>query len=73
LTGSLLDPRCGTYGFSAAVSPSGEIRGALTFMTDQICSSGRATVSGRVGGNQLRLDIRAGALSASGALINSGG
>jgi len=73
LTGSLLDPRCGTYGFAAVVSPSGEIGGSLTFMTDQICSSGRATVSGRIGGNQLQLDIRAGSLSASGSLIKGGG
>src|SRR5262245_19165184 len=73
LTGSVLDPRCGTYGFAATVSPSGEISGALTFMTDQICSSGRATVSGRIGGNQLQLDIRAGSLSASGSLIKGGG
>jgi Putative peptidoglycan binding domain len=73
LAGSLLDARCGTYGFAATVSPSGEISGTLTFMTDQICSPGQATVTGRVFGSQLQLDIRVGPLSATGSLVRSGG
>jgi peptidoglycan hydrolase-like protein with peptidoglycan-binding domain len=73
LSGSLLDNRCGTYGFAATVSPSGEIRGTLPFMMDQICSPGQATASGRIVGNRLQLEIRVGSLSASGSLVRSGG
>ncbi|TAJ24283.1 MAG: hypothetical protein EPO67_23800 [Reyranella sp.] len=73
LSGQIVSPTCGNASISLAVSPGGEISGEARLQENATCSPATLSVTGRVSGDRLTLDMRGAGLRMSGSLTKRGG
>ena len=73
LSGQIVSPTCGNASISLAVSPGGEISGEARLQENATCSPATLSVTGRVSGDRLTLDMRGAGLRMSGLLTKRGG
>jgi serine/threonine protein kinase len=72
LSGQITYQGCGTVPISLAVSPSGEVSGAVRLPDVQACAPTNGMASGRVTSQGLQLDLRAHGIAARGILTRTG-
>jgi serine/threonine protein kinase len=71
LSGEVVYQRCGPFPVSLAVSPSGEISGAVRLPDTMACAPTNGTASGRVTSQGLQLEVRGLGIAARGALTKA--
>jgi serine/threonine protein kinase len=72
LSGQITYQGCGTVPISLAVSPSGEISGAVRLPDVSACAPTNGTASGRVSSQGVQLDLRGHGIAARGTLTRTG-
>jgi hypothetical protein len=68
VTGQVSERNCGTLQFTAPLAPSGEFTGNVRFPEDASCSRASANVTGKIGDNLLKIEIRGQRLKAYASL-----
>jgi hypothetical protein len=73
LSGQIVSPTCGNTPITLSVSWTGEITGEARVQENVTCSPATLSVTGRVSGDRLTLDMRGAGLRMSGSLAKRGG
>jgi hypothetical protein len=68
VSGQVNERRCGSFALDLPVSTAGSFSGDIKFLEDAQCGSLPARVSGTVGADSLRIEIKGQRLTVSGTL-----